>query len=223
MRLNPAIEQLRRSPRLNKSQMEILDKVSKQERVRQSSLNRLPQTAVEVRARIEEIWQNQAPPRVHEAPMRIPTTLGQAWALCELLQQSQAPPRMQEVPMRTPAPSSPQVMVPTPVRQSIRTVQNASPSISPIVSRTRAAQATAMKLSQGPASNTRSQSNYVLERALHAASFLDKKSSNSKRLVSRKFLPAIFVAALAIMDIDSGKMLKHRQLTNHQDQDISRT
>ena len=185
--------------------MEILDKVSKQEGVRHSSLSRLPQTAVKVWARIEEIWQNQAHPRVHKAPMRIPTTSGPTGALHELLQQSQAPPRVQEAPMRTPTPSSPRVMVPTPVRQSILTVQNAPPSILPIASKTRAAQATAMNLSQGPASNIRSQSNYALERALHAATFLDKKSVNARRLASRKFLPVIFATALAVMYIDSGK------------------
>ena len=163
-------------------------------------MNRLPQTAVEARARIEEMWQNQAPPRVHEVPMRIPTTSGKAGALRELLQQSQAPSR---------------VIVPTPVRQSIPMV--------PIASRTRAAQAAATKLSQGPASNTRSQSNCALERALHVARFLDKKSVSAKRLTSRKFPPAIFAAALAVMDIDSGQMLKYQHLTNHQDQDISRT
>ena len=70
---------------------------------------------------------------------------------------------------------------------------------------------------------TRSQSNIALERVLHAASFLNNSSVKAKRLASRKFLPAIFAAALAVMDIDSGKILKHRQLTNHQDQDISRT
>ena len=78
-----------------------------------------------------------------------------------------------------------------------------------IASRTRAAQAIATKLSQGPASNTRSQWNCVLEWALHAASFLDKKCVSAKRLASRKFPPAIFAAAIAVMDIDSGEMLKH--------------
>ena len=80
-----------------------------------------------------------------------------------------------------------------------------------------------MKLMQGPAQDTRLQSTNALERALHAVSFLDNKSVNARRLATRKFPPAIFGAALAVTDIDSGKMLKHRQLTNHQDQDISRT
>ena len=87
----------------------------------------------------------------------------------------------------------------------------------------RAGQAAATKLSQGPASNTCSQSNYALETLLHVASFLDKKGVNAKRLASQKFPLAIFAAALAVMDIDSGKMLKHQQLTNHQDQVISST
>ena len=62
-----------------------------------------------------------------------------------------------------------------------------------------------------------------MEKALHAASFLDNNSVKVKHLTSWKFPPEIFAAALAVMEIDSGKMMKHRQLTNHQDQDISRT
>ena len=108
---------------------------------------------------------------------------------------------MPEAPMRTSTPSNPRVMVPMPVRQSILMV--------PIASITRAAQAAATKISQGSASSTRSQSNYASERALHAASFLDKKSVSAKRLASQKFPPAIFAAVLVVMDIDSGKMIKH--------------
>ena len=81
MHLNSVIEHLQRSPRLNKTQMEILDRVSKRERVRQSSLNRLPQTAVEARARIDEMKQNQALPRVQDT-------------------QSKAAPRVQKAPTR---------------------------------------------------------------------------------------------------------------------------
>ena len=47
---------------------------------------------------------------------------------------------------------------------------------------------------------------------MYAACFVDNNSQNAKRLANRKFPPAIFGAALAVMDINSGKMLKHRQL-----------
>ena len=125
--------------------------------------------------------------------------------------------------METSPPSNPRVIVPTPVRQQSPGVKNALPSVLPIASRTRAAQAAVTKFSQGPAGNTQSQLNIALERALNAASYLDNKIINVKHLAKWKFLPTIFTAALAVMDIDSGKMLKHWQLTNHQDQDISRT
>ena len=110
-------------------------------------------------------------------------------------------------PLRTPISSSPRVMVPTPVHQTILKVQNAPPSVSPVASRTRVAQAAAMKFSQGPVGSTRSQSYNVLKRALYAASFLDSKGINAKRLASQKNPPAIFAAALAVIDIDSDNML----------------
>ena len=44
---------------------------------------------------------------------------------------------------------------------------------------------------------------------MHAANFLDKKSVNAKCLASCKFSLTIFAAALAVVDIDSVKMLKH--------------
>ena len=132
------------------------------------------QLQVETRKKsVEKLIQGIAAASIQKAPMHIPTTSGKVGALRELLRQSQAPSRMPEAPMRTLTPPSLRVMVPTSVHQSILTV--------PIVSRTRAAQAAATKLSQGPARNTHAQSKCALERVLHTANFLDKKSVASKK------------------------------------------
>ena len=56
-----------------------------------------------------------------------------------------------------------------------------------------------------------------------AACFVDNSQQNAKRLANRKFPPAIFGAALAVMDINSGKMLKHRQLIHNDNPIISET
>ena len=53
--------------------------------------------------------------------------------------------------------------------------------------------------------------------ALHAACYTDGDTSEAKRLARRQYPAAMFSAALAVMDIESGKMLKHRQLINHSD------
>ena len=111
-------------------------------------------------------------------------------------------------PSRTPIPSSPRVMVPTLVHQSIPRVQTL-PSDLPVASRTRVAQAAAKKFSKDSISNIRSKSHNALERALHAVNFLDSKCVNAKRLASQKFLLAIITMALAVMNIDSREMLKH--------------
>ena len=58
---------------------------------------------------------------------------------------------------------------------------------------------------------------------MYAACFVDNNSQNAKRLANRKFPPAIFGAALAVMDMNSGKMLKHRQLIHNDDPAISET
>ena len=100
----------------------------------------------------------------------------------------------------------------------------------PIATRTRAAQ-TSAKLkaaahkvaNQGPAGNTRSKSSNRLERAMYAACFIDNKKGDAQRLASHRYSMAMFVAALAIMNMESGDMLKHRQLTNHMDPAIHRT
>ena len=114
--------------------------------------------------------------------------------------------KLQEAPMRIPTTSGKAGALRELLRQS-----QAPPRVPmiPIASRTQAGQAAATKLSQGPASNTRSQANCALEQALHAASFLDKKCVSAKRLASRKFPPEIFEAAMAVMDIESREMLKH--------------
>ena len=100
----------------------------------------------------------------------------------------------------------------------------------PIATRTQAAQASA-KLkaaahevaNQGPASNTRSKSCNTLERAMYAACFIDNKNGDAQRLASCRYPMAMFAAALALMDMESGNMMKHRQLTNHLDHAIHRT
>ena len=42
-------------------------------------------------------------------------------------------------------------------------------------------------------------------------------------MAGRKFSPGMFRAAFAVMELGSGKMLKHRQLINHEDLEISAT
>ena len=169
--------------------------------------------------------QYHAPPRVQEDTTRTSITPRalQRVILQEFLRLNAKTPRVLSATPHTPVPLRQEVVKPISVQKPSPTMTQALPTVAPIASRTQAAQATTTKLVQGPAKNTRSHSIIALERALHAASFLDDKSVNAKRLATRKFPPAIFAAALAVMDIDSGKMLKHRQLTNHQDQDISRT
>ena len=100
----------------------------------------------------------------------------------------------------------------------------------PVASKTRgaklkvaASEASARKLADGPASRTRSQTGNILERALHAACYVDNTSGSAKRLAYKKYPKAMFSAALAVMDIESGKMLKHRQLINHPNPDTSQT
>ena len=96
-------------------------------------------------------------------------------------------------------------------------------SVQPVASRTRGAQTKAAAAEAGPARRTRSQTGNILERALHAACFIDNKSGSAKRLAYKRYPKAMFSAALAVMDIESGKMLKHRQLINHPDPDTNQT
>ena len=143
-----------------------------------------PETLIKRHQQRSELRQNRAPPRVQEAPKRITTPSSPSGALCEFLQQSSETPTMPMTSTRTPTPSSPRVKVPTPVRQSFPSVERNSPVGRAIAHRTRAAQAAATKFLQGPASNTRSQSNNALERSLNAASFLDNNSVKPRRLAS---------------------------------------
>ena len=49
------------------------------------------------------------------------------------------------------------------------------------------------------------------------------KNGDAQRLASQRYLSAMLAAALAVMDMESGKMTKHRQLTTHIDPLIHRT
>ena len=85
--------------------------------------------------------------------------------------------------------------------------------IVPIASRTRANKAKIEELNNPIARRT--QSPHALETALAAHAEFDGKSVSAQRLASRRFPKAVFETALAVMDIESGKMMKHRQLINH--------
>ena len=89
--------------------------------------------------------------------------------------------------------------------------------------KTAAAAAAACRISEGPAGNTRSKMQNTLEKALHAACFVDSKNGSAKRLACKQYPTAMFSAALAVMDIKSGKMLKHRQRINHTDPNTRQT
>ena len=95
--------------------------------------------------------------------------------------------------------------------------------VEPVAARTRAARLAASKISSGPAGNTRSKATNVLQMALHAACYTDGGTSEAKRLARRRYPAAMFSAALAVMDIESGKMLKHRQLINHSNNNTRET
>ena len=205
MRLNPPIENLRRSPRLNNIQPDL----------------RPMETDDEVRALIEKLQQQKrALPRVQDTHTPAPRMQG-----TPMSKETVPAPRVPNTPSSDPKPKLSgkagalqqllRAAKATPVRQP-------SPTL-PIDSRTRSERAAATKFSLGPARNTRSSAHCALERALHAQSFLDEKSVSARRLSSQKYPPAIFAAAMAVMDVDTGEMLKHRQLTNHNDPDISRT
>ena len=62
---------------------------------------------------------------------------------------------------------------------------------------------------QGPAGSTRSKPSNTLEKAMYAACFIDNKNGDAQRLASRRYPMAMFVAALAVMDMESGDMMKH--------------
>ena len=86
----------------------------------------------------------------------------------------------------------------------------------PIATRSQAAQMLA-KLktaahkvtNQGHAGNTRSKSSNTLERAMYIACFIDNKNGDTQRLASHIYPMAMFAAALAVMDMESGDMMKH--------------
>ena len=112
-----------------------------------------------------------------------------------------------------------------------RTTKPTAPiTTAPIAMRTRVVQASA-KLqgaakevaSQGPTGNSCSKSHSKLERAMYAACFIDNKNGDAQRLESQRYQVAMFVAALAVMDMELGDVTKHRQLTNHTDPAIHRT
>ena len=126
------------------------------------------------------------------------------------------------VPITTPHISVPRV----------HTNVHAEPSVPPpIATRTQAARASAKikaaaqeVTKQGPAGNTRSsKSTNTLQRAMYAACFIDNKNGDAQRLASRKYPVAMFAAALAVMDMESGDMIKYRQHTNHLNPAIHRT
>ena len=165
----------------------------------------------------EALDEMRQPPRVQASGPSAPRT-----------SHSSAVPTLQQPP----APrvqvgqSAPRVQI----GQSVPRVQPAQSADAPIASRTRAGRAiqqaakeSATRANQGPAHNTRSKSCAALERALQTACFLDKKQGDAKRLAGRKFSPGMFRAAFAVMELGSGKMLKHRQLINHEDSEIRAT
>ena len=86
-----------------------------------------------------------------------------------------------------------------------------------------AAKEVANKNSQGPAGNTQSKLHNTLERAMYATCFINNKNEDAQRLASQRYPAAMFAAALAIMDIELGNMMKHQQLTNQTDPDIHTT
>ena len=86
-----------------------------------------------------------------------------------------------------------------------------------------AAEAVTQRIANGPARNTCSKSNNILERALHSACFINTTSGNPKSLACKQYPKQMFLAVLVVMDIKWGKILKHQQLLNHPDPDTTQT
>ena len=156
---------------MNKTQIEILDRASKQERARQSQAP----PRVQVDAFPEKIRATRAAVKDQEAKdaFQAAVTDQEAKQLrVEVTKKSVdkfIPAKLEEAPVRITTTSGRAGALSELLRQS-----QAPPRVPeapmPTAARTRAGQAAATKLSQGPASNTRSQANCALERALHAAS-----------------------------------------------------
>ena len=83
----------------------------------------------------------------------------------------------------------------------------------PIASRTRASQAKVEAHKEPILRRMRSQ--YGLETALAPAAEFNGKHANAQRLASGNFPKAVFETVLAVMDIESGKMMKHRHFITH--------
>ena len=64
--------------------------------------------------------------------------------------------------------------------------QATTQSVQPVASRTRSAKLKAAAAEAGPARRTRSQTGNILERALHAACFVDNKSGSAQRLACKR-------------------------------------
>ena len=90
-----------------------------------------------------------------------------------------------------------------------RARQLAQQRVELIATRTRARQEAALPILR------RTRSQHALEVAITAAAEFDRKYVNPQRLASQRFPKAVFETALAVMDIKSGKMMKHHELITH--------
>ena len=122
----------------------------------------------------------------------------------------------QAVPKESFAKTYPQVKAALKRLQETLTTPTPPMKTTLIATRTQAAQ-TSAKLKAaaynvanlGPAGNTRSKSSNTLERAMYAACFIYNKNEDAQRLVSRRYPMAMFAAALAVLDMESGDMMKY--------------
>ena len=78
----------------------------------------------------------------------------------------------------------------------------------------------------GPASRTRARANvsasqHALEKALSAAYEFNSEYGSAQKLAGRKFPGKMFAAALAVMDAETGDMLKYRQIINHPNPEVA--
>ena len=97
-----------------------------------------------------------------------------------------------------------------PITRAKRPAQQQAPTIA---SRTRASQAKVEAHKEPISRRTRSQ--YTLEAAIAGVTEFDGKHVDAQRLASQRFPKAAFETALVVMNIESGKMMKHHQLITH--------